>query len=265
MDEGSQQPRAAAFFDLDNTLLRGASLYFMARGLAKRNLVSGRQILRYGWKQWKYLMSGKERVKDLKLVTEATMAFIAGREVAAMHDLIRSVIDEILLNKLWPGTLKIAQAHLSAGQEVWLVTAAPNELAQLLAERLGLTGGAGTRAEVVDGFYTGRLDGLPLHGKAKASMVQRIAEERGLDLAHCTAYSDSSNDLPMLSVVGNAVAVNPDTWLRREARRQGWLIIEYRRSRSWMDTGVPANPNVAVGAGFAAGLAAAALDKNRRK
>lgn len=260
-----EQPKAAAFFDVDNTLLRGASLYYLARGLARRNLITGRQIRRYAWKQWKYLWSGKEHIKDLKLVTDASMAFVAGRDAALMQEVVRTVVDEILLNKLWPGTLKIARNHLLAGQEVWLVTAAPDELAQTLARRLELTGGVGTKAEIVDGRYTGHLEGSPLHGKGKAEIVQRLAQERGFDLAACTAYSDSSNDLPMLTVVGNSVAVNPDAWLRHEARRRGWIIIEFRRRRFWRGGDSPANPNVAAGAGLAAGLAEAAIERNRRR
>lgn len=263
-DEPQTPPKAAAFFDVDNTLIRGASLYHVARGLARRNLITGRQIMHYAWKQWKYLTSGKEHIKDLKFVTDATMEFVAGRDAALVNDVCREVVDDILINKLWPSTLKIAEAHLQMGQEVFLVTAAPNELAIMLAERIGLTGGMGTRAEVVDGRYTGHIEGSPLHGQSKAEAVRRIAEERGIDLSTSTAYSDSSNDLPMLNVVGNAVAVNPDAALRRLARRNGWLIIECRRSRFWHDNTVPSNPNAAVGAGIAAGLAAAALDKTRR-
>lgn len=265
MSDVVPQPKAAAFFDVDNTLLRGASLYFLARGLARRNLITARQIRRYALKQWKYLWSGKEHLKDLKFVTEASMAFIGGREASLLQEIVRDVVDEIMLHKLWPGTLKIAHSHLLAGQEVWLVTAAPDELARELARRLELTGGVGTKAEVVDGRYTGHLVGAPLHGRAKADVVRTIAEERGLDLASCTAYSDSSNDLPMLTVVGNSVAVNPDAWLRHEARRQGWLTIEFRRRRFWHGSPSPANPNAAVGAGIAAGLAEAALERNRRK
>lgn len=264
MSEASSTPRVAAFFDVDNTLIRGASLYHLARGLAARGFITGRQIAHYAWKQWKYLTSGKEHVKDLKFVTDATMEFVAGREASLMQDICRTVVTEMLLHKLWPSTRKIAEAHLRAGQEVWLVTAAPNELATVLAERIGLTGGMGTRAEIVDGRYTGHIEGAPLHGEAKAAAVQRIAAERGIDLAQSIAYSDSSNDLPMLSVVGHAVAVNPDGALRRVARRNHWPIIEMRRSRFWRDNSVPANPNAAVGAGIAAGLAAAAFDKTRR-
>ncbi|MHB0928196.1 MAG: HAD family hydrolase [Candidatus Nanopelagicales bacterium] len=265
MTESGGAQRTAAFFDVDNTLLRGATLYYLARGLAARDLVTWRQIIRYAWKQWKFLTSGKEHVKDLKFVTDTSMAFIGGRDQLVMLDVCQSVVDEIMLNKLWPGTLRIARAHLERGEEVWLVTAAPNDVAGMLAERLGLTGGLGTCAEVKDGRYTGHILGTTMHGQAKAEAIQRIAAERQLDLTRSTAYSDSSNDLPMLSAVGNAVAVNPDGALRRLARRKGWLIVEYRRTRAWRDTQSPANPNMAVGAGIAAGLAAAALGRKRRK
>ena len=257
-------PKVAAFFDVDNTLIRGASLYHVARGLARRDLITGRQIVQYAWKQLKYLTSGKEHVKDLKFVTDATMEFVAGRDAALVLDVCRDVVDDILMHKLWPSTLRLAEAHLRAGQEVWLVTAAPNELAILLAERIGLTGGMGTRAEIVDGKYTGHIEGAPLHGQAKADAVKQIARERGIDLSASTAYSDSSNDLPMLNVVGYAVPVNPDASLRRIARRNGWMFVECRRTRFWRDNSVPSNPNAAVGAGIAAGLAAGVMDRTRR-
>src|SRR5690606_22143000 len=114
-----------------------------------------------------------------------------------------------MADKIYPGTLEMARRHLDAGQRVWLITATPQELAQIIAQRLGLTGAMGTVAEVENGTYTGRLVGDLLHGKAKAAAVRGLAAREGLDLRRCTAYSDSVNDLPMLSVVGTAVAVNP--------------------------------------------------------
>ena len=255
----------AAFFDVDNTLMRGASMYHLARGMAKHGFFTGKQIRNFARKQLKYLASGKEHAKDLKFVTDATMEFVAGRNVSQIRAIGDEVIDAILLNKLWPGTLKMAQAHIAVGQEVWLVTASPNELADKLAKRVGLTGGLGTRAEEIDGVYTGRLDGPPLHGQAKADAVVALATARGIDLANSVAYSDSSNDLPLLSVVGSAVPVNPDRALRRHARRKQWPIVEFRRSRFWVEGPSPANPTVAAGAGIAAGLAALALTRKRDK
>ena len=100
--------------------------------------------------------------------------------------------------------------HLDAGQQVWLVTATPYELAATIATRLGLTGALGTVAESVDGVFTGRLVGDILHGAGKAHAVRSLAIREGLNLRRCTAYSDSFNDVPMLSLVGTAVAINPD-------------------------------------------------------
>ena len=122
-----------------------------------------------------------------------------------------------MADKICPGTRALAQRHLDAGQRVWLVTATPVELAQIIARRLGLTGALGTVAETEDGVYTGRLVGELLHGPAKAEAVRALAAREGLDLRRCTAYSDSANDVPMLSVVGTARRGQPG---QRAARRR---------------------------------------------
>ena len=93
------------------------------------------------------------------------------------------------------------------------MSAAPVEIGRVIAERLGLTGAIGTVAEIDNGTYTGRLVGDLMHGQAKAEAIRQLAAVEGLDLARCTAYSDSINDLPMLTTVGHAVAVNPDSAL----------------------------------------------------
>src|SRR5699024_1978285 len=121
---------------------------------------------------------------------------------------------ETMAHRIWPGTRALAQMHLDHGQRVWLVTAAPLEIATIISERLGLTGALGTVAEQVDGTYTGRLVGEMLRGPAKAEAILALAEREKLDLSRCAAYSDSSNDLPMLSLVGDPCAVNPDARLR---------------------------------------------------
>jgi HAD superfamily hydrolase (TIGR01490 family) len=159
-------------------------------------------------------------------------------------------------DKLIPGTLALAQDHLDAGQRVWLVTATPVELATIIAKHLGLTGALGTVAEVRGGVYTGRLVGAPLHGLAKAEAVRAIAEREGLDLSRCSAYSDSANDIPMLSLVGHPFAVNPDALLRAHARDNDWPIRDFRRRAQAKRAAVPALAATAgVGLGVAAGYA----------
>jgi phosphoserine phosphatase len=165
-----------------------------------------------------------------------------------------------MAERIWSGTRALAQRHLDRGERVWLVTATPVELARIIAHRLGLTGALGTVGETVDGVYTGRLVGDILHGEAKAHAVRALCEREGLDLAACTAYSDSANDIPMLSLVGTAVAVNPDPELRKVARERGWQIRDFRTARKTARIAVPA----AAGGGAVAGAVAATVALRRR-
>ena len=158
-----------------------------------------------------------------------------------MVALCEEIVDQSMAHKAYPGTKQLAQMHLDAGQQVWLVTATPVQLAQILAQRFGFTGALGTVAEVKDGRFTGRLVGDILHGSGKMHAVAALATLENLDLERCTAYSDSANDVPMLSMVGTPVAINPDGKLRDIAEENGWLIRDYRSVRKAVRTyGLPA-------------------------
>ena len=251
----------AAFFDVDNTMMMGASLFWFARGLAARKYFSSRDLYGFFWQQAKFRIGGNEgSADDMHTIRENALAFVAGREVAEIVRHSEEIYDELMADRIWSGTRALAQQHLDAGQRVWLVTATPIELAQIIAHRLGLTGALGTVSEVVDGKYTGRLVGEMMHGEAKAEAVLALAEREGLDLSRCTAYSDSSNDLPMLSLTGTAVAVNPDTELRSVARARGWAIRDFRTGRKAAKIGVP----TVAGAALAGGLVGGAVALRRR-
>jgi HAD superfamily hydrolase (TIGR01490 family) len=245
-------PTAAAFFDVDNTVMRGASIFHLAVGLARRRYFSLPEITSFASKQVKFVISGSEDLEDMASATEAALSFVEGRSVTELTTLGEQIFDDIMVDKLIPGTLALAQAHLDAGQRVWLVTATPAEVATLIAQRLGLTGALGTVAEVTDGYYTGRLVGAPLHGQAKAEAIRAIAQREGLDLSRCSAYSDSANDIPMLSMVGSPCAVNPDAQLRDHARAQGWAIYDFRKRAK---VRAAAGPIALSGGGIAVGLA----------
>ena len=254
----------AAFFDVDNTVMRGASIFHLARGLARRKFFTAREVGDFAFKQAKFVINGSEDLDDMAQATEAALAFVKGKRVEDVVGLGEEIFDELMARKLWPGTLALAQGHLDRGQRVWLVTATPVELAAIIAQRLGLTGALGTVSEVQDGVYTGRLIGAPLHGKAKAEAVRALAEREGLELIRCTAYSDSANDVPMLSLGGRAVAVNPDSALRSHARAVGWEIHDYRRARFATHYYIPAGLAAAagVGVGIGIGIGAARVRKN---
>jgi HAD superfamily hydrolase (TIGR01490 family) len=253
-------PVAAAFFDLDNTLVRGASIFYLAMGLARRKFFSSREVAKFVRNQVKFRMYGSEDAIDVADVTEMALAFVQGHPVSEVMAMGREIFDERIAAKVYPRTIAVARAHLDAGQRVWLVSAAPVELATIIAKRLGLTGALGTVSEIRHGVYTGHLVGRPLHGPAKAEAVKALAEREGLDLARCSAYSDSSNDIPMLSLVGDPCAVNPDRKLRRHARDLGWRVVDYRTGRKAAVVVVPA---VAV-AGAVTGIVAGAVALDRR-
>jgi HAD superfamily hydrolase (TIGR01490 family) len=248
---------AAAFFDLDNTVLRGASIFHLAKGLWKREFFTGRDIAAMLWKQVHFALVG-ENLAHLAQIREQALGFVAGHTVEEIGRIGEEVYDEVMADKVWPGTRALAQGHLDAGEDVWLVTATPVEVASVIASRLGLTGALGTVAESTDGVYTGRLVGEPLHGPAKAVAVEALAQERGYDLSRCSAYSDSANDIPMLSLVGHPFAVNPDKALRHHAKAHGWTVRDFRNGRKAAKLGIRA-----AGATALAGALAAAASRRR--
>lgn len=256
-----RDPGSAAFFDVDNTLMQGASIFHFARGLHRREFFTTREIAGAVWKQAYFRFVGVEDPEHVAEARNSALGFIAGHTVGELQSLGEEIFDEAMAAKIWPGTRALAQLHLDQGQRVWLVTAAPIEIATIIARRLGLTGALGTVAEHVDGVYTGRLVGDLLHGPAKKEAVLALAEREGLDLARCSAYSDSSNDLPLLGLVGDPCAINPDARLRAHARANGWRVRDYRTGRKAARAGLLAG--AALGAAGGAVAATAALRGRR--
>lgn len=230
--------------------MRGASIYYFAKGLAARRLFGPSDLVKMAVGQLLFRLRGAENADHIDAARDAALAFVAGHNVADIAGLGEEIYDDTMADRIWQGTKDLAQAHLDAGQRVWLVTATPVELASILARRLGLTGALGTVAESTDGVYTGRLVGGLLHGEAKAEAVRALAEREGLDLSRCSAYSDSVNDLPMLYLVGHPHVVNPDAELAARARERDWPIHDFRKGRQATLTALPI---AAAAAGAAAG------------
>lgn len=232
-EEHGSPARAAAFFDVDNTIVRGASAYHLARELRRRRFFGLRDILFAVRHSLAYTLYG-ENLRRIAAIKERALRLMIGRSVAEIISIGEDVYDEVLDLRIFPGTRALLQAHLDAGHEVWLVTATPTEISDLLARRLGATGALGTRVEAVDGYYTGRLEGTMLHGAGKEVAVRALAAERGIDLAASYAYGDSINDVPILSSVGHPCAINPEPRLRAHATEAGWPVRDFRRRRRSM-------------------------------
>lgn len=221
--------KVAAFFDLDNTIMRGASIFHLARGLFSRNLISKSDLISFAIAQGKFLVTGKENKTDMARVTQDALKFVAGRPVLQLTALGEEIYHEIMESKIWPETLALAQKHLAANHEVWLVSAAPIEIADLIASKLGFTGAIATKSEIIDGKYSGRLINKPMHGEEKAIAIGQLAVSREISLPKSFGYSDSSNDLPMLNLIGYPQAVNPDSKLRIHAQLRQWPIHDFKR------------------------------------
>ena len=218
----------AAFFDVDNTIIRGSSSFLFGKAAFQKGFFTRKDVWRFAWHQSRFISKG-ETQDMLTSIKDQALALIAGHKSADLEALTDEVYDLHLKPKLWPETVRLAKEHIAAGREVWLVTATAQEIADVLANRLGLTGALGTKIERKDGVLTGKLIGHTLHGKHKRKAIKALAKERGISLRRSYAYSDSNNDLPMLTLVGNPIAVNPDVALRGYAKAAQWPVLEFKK------------------------------------
>ena len=236
-----------AFFDVDNTITRGSTLYFLGKGMYNRGFFTKRDIGAWVLANIRFRMTGTEKSEVISRFQKAATDFIGGHDVKEIRIIGEQIYSEFVSPSIWQGTIELAKEHLSSGNEVWLVTASPEDFANLIAERLGFTGAIGTKAEIKDGKYTGNLNGKLLHGKEKAIAITELTKARGINLKDCFAYSDSHNDLPLLCAVGHPRAINPDAKLRIIAFAQSWPVHDFRRLR-WLNRFV--GPFISRLAGF---------------
>lgn len=227
-DEVKPPKIEAAFFDVDNTLVCGSTSILFGKVAFTGGAIKRRDIWRFAYEQIMFIRRGEKNSKmaDFK---DRALSITKGHPVAELMGIMPKVYEKEIKPRLWPGTVRAVKEHLALGHEVWLITAAPQELAQQIADDLGATGTLGTIVGQKDGVLTGELVGDPLHGQAKRKAAKKLAKERNISLKRSYAYSDSVNDLPLLTLVGNPVVVNPDKPLKRYADAAGWEILRFKR------------------------------------
>ena len=219
--------KAAAFFDLDRTLMSGSSGFFWARAAARAGMISRRRLALDAWENVKFRLRGSTDQGTDRVMTRVA-EMLEGKRVLDFERLGPQVLAGVL-PRLYPKMLEIAWQHQDAGRPVYIVTAASQDTASMIAHVLGFDGGLGTPLEAVDGHYTGRLAGPFAYREGKPQVMRALAEQEGYDLGRSYAYSDSESDLPMLRAVGFPVAVNPDGALARVAREEGWDVLRFDR------------------------------------
>ena len=215
--------RAAAFFDLDRTLISGSSVFTFGITAWRAGLVPTTRMLRDAKSAVLFKLAGASDDTTAK-VRERILGAVNGQ----LQDDLVALNEEIvpkLLARVRPEAKRLLELHRRAHRATYIISASPQELVEPLAKALGMTGGIGTVATVVDGVYTGALSGPFCYAEGKVEAITELARWEGLDLAQCYAYSDSASDMPMLQAVGHPVAVNPDNKLERIAQRRGWPIV----------------------------------------
>lgn len=216
---------AAAFFDLDRTVIRRSSVLALAGSFRRRGLISRLDLVKSAFWQLLFVARGAsaERVRS---ASEDGMKVLAGFRVDDMRALVGDAMEPVLRPLVYDEPLHLVRRHRERGEKVFIVSATLQEIVEQIAEDLGFDGAIGSTCEIVDGVYTGRSL-RAAHGEGKARAVRELAAVEGLELAACTAYSDSYSDVPFLEVVGHPVAANPDRKLRRIARDRGWPVLNF--------------------------------------
>ena len=259
VDGGSAPGGSAAFFDLDRTLMEGSSAFQFGRAAHRAGLLSRRQLIADGWANLMFRLRGASDEATHELRDRISESL----EGTRVRDLERLGVDVLagVLPRIYPQVLELAYEHQDEGRRVYIVTAASQDLADMLARVLAFDGAIGSQfSEIVDGVYTGRPAGLFVYGSEKARAIEQLAERDGLDLASSYAYSDSASDLPMLRLVGHPVAVNPDKALARAAREERWEVLRFERLGRRLKAAVGL-----VGAAVAGGAGSAAVAAHARR
>jgi HAD superfamily hydrolase (TIGR01490 family) len=224
---GAGPSRAAAFFDLDKTLMAGSSGIFFARAAYETGMITRTRLLHDAYENLRFRLRGStdDRADEVRKRVGEMIAGVAVRDLQRLSPRVLAGV----LPRLYPQMLERAYRHQDAGVPVYILTAASQEMADLLAHVLAFDGGLGSRSEVVDGRYTGRPAGPFNYREGKVISMRELAEREGIDLEASFAYSDSESDLPMLRAVGQPVVVNPDAELRRIALHEGWEVLHLDR------------------------------------
>ena len=239
-------PRSAAFFDLDKTIIARSSALAFSRQFQAGGLINRRAMLRSAYAQLVFSLGGTDH-DQMERMRAFLTALCRGWDVETVNEIVGDTLDSVVDPMVYGEAVSLIAGHQAQGRDVIIVSTSGTEIVEPIGERLGVDDVVATRLEVVDGHFTGEIQRY-VYAEEKAAAIRELAEQRGYDLARCFAYSDSITDVPMLSAVGHAYAVNPDRDLRAHAAEAGWPVLVFsdpiglQRSRALP----PAKPTLAA-------------------
>lgn len=249
--------RAAAFFDLDKTVIAKSSTLAFGRPFFQGGLINRRAVLKGAYAQFVFSLAGADADQMERMRRQIT-ALTTGWDVAVVHDIVRETLHEIVDPLVYAEAADLIEEHQAAGREIVIVSSSGAEMVGPIGEMLGVDRVVATRMVTVEGRYTGEVE-FYAYGENKAAAMREVAAEKGWDLAECWAYSDSVTDLPMLEAVGHPTAVNPDRGLRKVAAERGWPVLEFVRPVALRSRFSSARTPVMTGAAVGVGAAVAGL------
>ncbi|MPZ00695.1 MAG: HAD-IB family hydrolase [Actinophytocola sp.] len=257
----------AAFFDLDKTIIASSSALAFSKPLLKQGLINRKAALKSAYAQLMFSIAGADAQQTERLRSQIS-ALCVGWDVAQVSALVNETLHDVVDPLIYAEAAELIAAHKAEGDDVIVLSATGEEVVTPVAEMLGADLSVSTRMEVVDGKYSGEVQ-FYCFGEEKARAAQQLAAAHDYDLSRCSAYSDSSTDLPLLEAVGRPCAVNPDKQLRKIAQERGWPVLTFSRPVS-LRTKIPHPTATAVALGVGVGaLAVAGVTwygvKNRRR
>ncbi|MBB5928604.1 HAD superfamily hydrolase (TIGR01490 family) [Streptomyces echinatus] len=260
--ENHSLPRAAAFFDLDKTVIAKSSTLTFSKSFYQGGLINRRAALRTAYAQFVFLAGGLDH-DQMERMREYLSALCRGWNVQQVREIVAETLHDLIDPIIYDEAASLIEEHHAAGRDVVIVSTSGAEVVEPVGELLGADRVVATRMVVgEDGCFTGEVE-YYAYGPTKAEAVRELAASEGYDLDRCYAYSDSATDLPMLRTVGHPHAVNPDRALRREALAQGWPVLEFRRpvplKKRLPTFSVPPRPALVAAAALSAAAATAGL------
>lgn len=225
--EPAERPRAAAFFDLDKTVIATSAATAFARPFLLGGLLSRRAMVRSAGAQIAFRFGSATEGRTERVRAQLS-SMVTGWDVAQVSAIVAESLHESIDAVLYPQALDLISRHHAAGEDVVVVSASSEELVRPIAALIGADEVIASRMGVANGRYTGEI-AFYAYGPAKAEAMRELARRRGYDLAASSAYTDSATDAPMLAAVGHGYVVNPDRALRRWAVREGWTPLVFRR------------------------------------
>ncbi|HWU24071.1 MAG TPA: HAD family hydrolase [Nocardioides sp.] len=236
--------RAAAFFDLDKTIIAKSSVLAFSKPFQAGGLISRRSVLRSAYAQFLFMVGGADH-DQVEKMRQFMSHLVAGWDVATVREIVADTLHNVVDPIVYDEAVRLIAEHHAAGREVVIVSTSGSEVVEPIGAMLGADRVVATRLAAEDGRYTGEID-YYAYAEEKANAIRELAALRGYDLQRSYGYSDSITDVPMLEAVGFPHAVNPDKELRKVAAERGWPVLVFVKPVALQSRLPPPKPTLAA-------------------